>query len=430
MGEPFKDLRILYDGLGRTAVSWVLDSRFDDPYPHTFELQFSPISTGFDTGEYYVISSGQKVDYLMDVKFRDAGMPSAAFYRVKLTTPAGEYYSPARGLQGNVNDKNLGLVRELLRKENLALRNDRGAAKGFLFKRRYYGPACSCTDKNTGILVHSMCRDCAGTGFKDGYFPGVEFPVLAMSTEDQRDQPSVAGPQEIRAIEARCLVFPVAASRDLWMEAETSRLYEIKDYSIIGRLGLHPVAAKMQIKEMPLVDIVPLLVSLNKEGFTPPSTAFATSTVKAPLPTPEWAVPNYTSPATPSAPGIPGPPGPPGSPGAPGAPGATGPAGPTGPAGSVGLSNTVVVTSSSYSALITDAYIGVNYAGTVAITLPSNPATGQMLTVKDESGQAGYVNRAITITAATGLIDNQASVILNLNNGALQFIYRSGWRII
>jgi hypothetical protein len=88
------------------------------------------------------------------------------------------------------------------------------------------------------------------------------------------------------------------------------------------------------------------------------------------------------------------------------------------------------VTSSSYSALITDAYIGVNYAGTVAITLPSNPATGQMLTVKDESGQAGYVNRAITITAATGLIDNQASVILNLNNGALQFIYRSGWRII
>ncbi len=269
MREPFKDLRILYDGLGRTAVSWVLDSRFDDPYPHTFELQFSSVSTGFDTGDYQIVSSGHKVDYLQDVKFRDAGLPSAAFYRVKLTTPAGQYYSPARGLQGNVNDKNLGLVRELLRKENLALRSDRGASKGFLFKRRYYGPACSCTDKNTGILVHSMCRDCAGTGFKDGYFPGVEFSILAMSTEDQRDQPSPAGPQDTRAIEARCLVFPTAENRDLWMEADTSRLYEVKGYSIIGRLGLRPVAAKIQLKEMPLVEIVPLLVSLNKESSAP-----------------------------------------------------------------------------------------------------------------------------------------------------------------
>jgi hypothetical protein len=391
MGEPFKDLRILYDGLGRTAVSWTLDPRFDDPYPHTFELQFSRISTGFDTGEYYIVGSGNKVDFLLDVKFRDAGLPSAAFYRVKLTTPAGQYYSPARGLQGNVNDKNLGLVRELLRKENLALRNDRGAAKGFLFKRRYYGPPCSCTDKNTGILVHSMCRDCAGTGFKDGYFPGVEFSILAMSTEDQRDSASPAGPQDIRAIEARCLAFPAATSRDLWMEADTSRLYEVKDYSIIGRLGLHPVAAKMQLRELPLVDIVPLLVSLDKETSSPPTTAFATSTVKPPLPTPDWAVPKYTTPST---------------------------------------TTSTVVTSSSYAASSTDGYIGVNYAGAVTITLPSNPATGQVVTVKDESGQAGYANRAITINPAAGLIDNQSSAILNLNNGALQFIYRAGWRII
>jgi len=263
MGEPFKDLRILYDGLGRTAVSWILDSRFDDPYPHTFELHFSRISTGFDSGEYEVISSGNGLEYLVDAKFRDVGLPSAAFYRVKLTTPAGQYYSPARGLQANINSKNLGLVRELLRKENLALRSDRGAAKGFLFKRRYYGPACNCTDKNTGILVHDMCRSCAGTGFKNGYFSGVEFPILVMSPEDQRDQSSPAGPQEIRAIEARCLSFPTATGRDLWLEADNSRLYEVKDYSIIGRLGLYPVAAKLQLRELPLVESVNLLAFTN-----------------------------------------------------------------------------------------------------------------------------------------------------------------------
>lgn len=436
MGEPFKDLRILYDGLGRTAVSWILDPRFDDPYPHTFELHFSPVSTGFDTGEYYIVGSGNKVDFLLDVKFRDAGLPSAAFYRVKLTTPAGQYYSPARGLQGNVNDKNLGLVRELLRKENLALRNDRGAAKGFLFKRRYYGPPCSCTDKNTGILVHSMCRDCAGTGFKDGYFPGVEFPVLAMSTEDQRDSASPAGPQEIRAIEARCLAFPAAASRDLWMEADTSRLYEVKDYSIIGRLGLHPVAAKMQLRELPLVDIVPLLVSLDKEASSPPTTAFATSTVKPPLPTPDWAVPKYTTPSTTTSPAIgpPGPPGPPGPTGPTGATGPSGPQGPTGPTGPAGSTNVPVgtVTTATYAAVDGDYYLGVNYAGLVTITLPVAPVSGRMIVVKDESGQAGAQNRTITIlpAAGSGLIDGAASAVLNISNGALQFVYRNGWRIV
>jgi len=38
-------------------------------------------------------------------------------------------------------------------------------------------------------------------------------------------------------------------------------------------LGLRPVAAKIQLREMPLVEIVPLLVSLNKETYTPPTTA-------------------------------------------------------------------------------------------------------------------------------------------------------------
>jgi hypothetical protein len=266
MDGPFKDLQIIYNGLGRTAVSWVLDSRFNDPYPHTFELQFSPVSTGFDIGEYSIVESGDKVNFLLDVKFRDEGLPSAAFYRVKLTTPAGQYYSPVRGLQGNINYKNIGLVRELLRKENLVLRNDRGAAKGFLFKRRYYGPTCSCTDKNTGILVHSMCQDCAGVGFKDGYFSGVDFPILVMGAEIQQNTPSSAGPQDIRAIEARCLVFPVAVDQDLWMEADTSRLYEIQNYSIIGRLGLYPVAAKIQLRQLPLVDSVALLASLNKKS--------------------------------------------------------------------------------------------------------------------------------------------------------------------
>lgn len=438
MANPFKDIRILYDGLGRTAVSWILDSRFDDPYPHTFELQFARSAAGFDAGEYQILTTGDKADYLLDSQFRDAGLPSAAFYRVKLTTPAGEYLSSAKGLQGNVNDRNVGLLRELLRKENLALRNDRGAANGYLFKRRYYGPACTCTDRNTGTLVSSACKSCAGTGYKDGYFPGVPYPILIMSDEAQRAEFTPAGPQEVRSLQARCLAFPPAGSKDLWMEADTSRVYEVKEYSIVGRLSLHPVAAKMELRELPLVDTVSLIISSTKDPAVIARSTYTTPLLKPPAPTVAEPFPSYSIPQAPvqGTPGPQGPPGPPGAVGPTGPTGATGPAGPTGatgpagPTGSSGQLNTTLVTSASYSALSTDSYIGVNYAGSVTITLPSTPTTGQVLVVKDESGMAGYTNRAITINPASGLVDNQASAVLNISNGALQFIYHNGWRII
>lgn len=94
--------------------------------------------------------------------------------------------------------------------------------------------------------------------------------------------------------------------------------------------------------------------------------------------------------------------------------------------------HTQAVTTSSYQASSLDYYIGVNYAGIVTITLPTTPVTGETITVKDESGQAGYANRYIEIVPGNtnDFIDNEESAILNISNGALQFIYRNGWRII
>ena len=100
---------------------------------------------------------------------------------------------------------------------------------------------------------------------------------------------------------------------------------------------------------------------------------------------------------------------------------------------SVSIMATTTVTGATYSALPTDYYIGVSYAGPVTITLPSSPETGREIVVKDESGNAGNgVNRYITIVGATAShkIDNQSSAIINLDNAALNFIYRNGWRII
>lgn len=94
--------------------------------------------------------------------------------------------------------------------------------------------------------------------------------------------------------------------------------------------------------------------------------------------------------------------------------------------------NTTLVNGSEYSALDTDYYIGVSYAGPVTIVLPSDPEEGKTVIVKDASGNASYGNRNITIVGAraSDTIDNEASAIIATDNGALQFIYKNGWRII
>lgn len=94
--------------------------------------------------------------------------------------------------------------------------------------------------------------------------------------------------------------------------------------------------------------------------------------------------------------------------------------------------NTTGITGATYYASPNDYYIGVSYAGPVTVILPGNIVNGKELVVKDESGHAGDgVHRQITIQGSTGhYIDNQSSAILNLNNGAIQMIYRNGWRII
>jgi hypothetical protein len=87
---------------------------------------------------------------------------------------------------------------------------------------------------------------------------------------------------------------------------------------------------------------------------------------------------------------------------------------------------TVLVTSSSYNATTNDHYIGVNYNGICTINLPSTSTNGEMLIVKDESGNAS--SNPIKVM---GNVDNDpGGFTLAIDNGSISLIYRNGWRII
>jgi hypothetical protein len=88
--------------------------------------------------------------------------------------------------------------------------------------------------------------------------------------------------------------------------------------------------------------------------------------------------------------------------------------------------NTTQVTTPTYTVDDNDYYIGVDYAGPVTITLPTSANSGRMLIIKDEDGDA-----EINPITVLGNVDNDAGgFIIQINNGAIQLIYRNGWRIV
>lgn len=91
------------------------------------------------------------------------------------------------------------------------------------------------------------------------------------------------------------------------------------------------------------------------------------------------------------------------------------------------VNNTTEVTSNTYIVSDSDYYIGVNFPAPVTITIPDSLNQGRIVIVKDESGNC--YNNPITLA---GKIDNDANgAIIQINNGAVQLLFRNGfWRII
>lgn len=85
-------------------------------------------------------------------------------------------------------------------------------------------------------------------------------------------------------------------------------------------------------------------------------------------------------------------------------------------------------TSTSYTATLTDEYIGVSTSSAVTITLPTG-VDGRVYTIKDEYGQG---SGKITVQPQSGiLIDKKVNYIISVPNQSISIVYRAnGWWII
>jgi len=103
-------------------------------------------------------------------------------------------------------------------------------------------------------------------------------------------------------------------------------------------------------------------------------------------------------------------------------------AGPGGGAGNtIRLDYPVKIVYGDYTLTRNDYYVGVNVAARVNITIPDSIGfPGRKIVIKDESGRCSKFPIFVY-----GNVDNDpGGFILKINNGAIQMIYREGWRII
>jgi streptogramin lyase len=91
---------------------------------------------------------------------------------------------------------------------------------------------------------------------------------------------------------------------------------------------------------------------------------------------------------------------------------------------------TVLTSGASYTVLSTDYIVIVNKASgsATALTLPSSPATGRTVWIKDGKGDAG--SNRITISPAAGTIDGASTYVIDGAYGAITLIYNgTQWNV-
>lgn len=171
--NPFSRVVVSYLVAGGTQVFWELRESFLDPRPLTFTLEVGQ-SANPDADDWTAVGSPM-VDtfFAVDGEQRVFGKIRWQFYRVKLETTKGTYYSDPTGLMGTLNKRDWRLAKATLRSYHVYMKAGDGQL-GYLLKRRISGERCTkCTEYQTGEVTRPFCDECWGTGFRCGYF----FPI-------------------------------------------------------------------------------------------------------------------------------------------------------------------------------------------------------------------------------------------------------------
>jgi hypothetical protein len=239
-----------------SRIRWELQPSFYDPLPYAFQLEVSEVGGQPDGAWTAVGAPVQNAFHAVDSGIRDLGTLSLCYYRVKLTTAKGVYYSgpvPAAGALRRSDWLTISYIQR--REKNATIKGLR--AEGWVLKRRLTGRKCStCYDENAGAARNPNCPECFGTGFRCGYYAPIGcvwFDNQPRRTDFKVDATSTGQAGVVEAT-GRMPALPTISERDVFVNSVTDDRWYIE---ILGATIEHrglPVVWSVKLTLAPASD--------------------------------------------------------------------------------------------------------------------------------------------------------------------------------
>lgn len=237
----FSDLIVKPLVRGGTRVEWMLHPQFSDPPPYTFELQFGRTENPNADDWESITDPLVDVFYADDETQRLWGMSMLAFYRLKLSTVVGTYYSKPQSAYGHMAKADALKTKNILWQTEKRLKAGAGT-EGYLLKRRLYGATCTCVDRQTGECRDAECPTCYGTGIVGGYFDPYPCFYVEFTKKSFRSHVSDTGTQHDGVVEnCRMINMPTVHSYDVWVDRGSD-----------SRWIIHNVVSEVEIRGVPI----------------------------------------------------------------------------------------------------------------------------------------------------------------------------------
>lgn len=256
--QAFQQVLVYPHIRGGTRVEWMLNSQFQVPPPHRFQLQVS--KTGLASGDWTNVGLPVVDTFLaVDDQQRVFGKTQWTHYRLELLAGGLLYHSAAYPCSGALQAHDWSRWLGATRIWSDRLRMSAGGQRGYLLKVRHGGQPCNCLDLDTGEVTKPNHIDCYGTGYLGGYYPAVACHYAELDPENgnnKLDEHRVRGTVDDIVVQAKMLAYPQLFSRDYWVSKDTDVRYEIQQIQNLAEVRGVPVVVGVLLRVAPFSDVI------------------------------------------------------------------------------------------------------------------------------------------------------------------------------
>lgn len=254
--QPFDRVFVDYLTLGCTRVSWEINSHFREPEPWVFQLQVA--EADIPSANWTNVGPPVTNTFLaIDPSQRYCGKTDGVFYRVSVTSAIGNtHYSEITPASGVLDYKNWHFAQELIRKENLRLRQLGVGQEGFLLKAKRSGTPCPvCLDPRTGEVTDSNCTICYGQRWEGGFYDAYPayFGDINVSGKFylNRELEQGEGMVYTQINEGEFVATPFLLMNDVFVSKTSDYRYQIHSINITTHIKGVPIIHKAELRLIP-----------------------------------------------------------------------------------------------------------------------------------------------------------------------------------